>query len=98
MGKGLMARPIVAAALLLAKSAAPPAWADDPDDCKKCRQASRRRTADVADGIEACRRLAKNGAAFAQFKLGLLIYFAQTENRSQLDEAMWWFRKPGDDI
>jgi TPR repeat protein len=87
-----MARRIVAAALLLAISTAPPARADDADDCKSAGKLAWKPKTDVADGLEACRRLAKNGVAFAQYYLGLLIFFAQTENRSRLDEAIWWFR------
>ena len=70
-----MARSIVAAALLLAISTAAPARADDADDCKSAGKLARRQGADIGNGMEACRRLAKNGAAFAQFNLGLLIAF-----------------------
>jgi TPR repeat protein len=87
-----MFRWIVIAALLLAMGAEMPARAADLEDCKRAGKLARTAAANVADVMEACRRLANNGLAFAQFNLGLLIYFHPMAKRDRMEEARWWFR------
>jgi TPR repeat protein len=78
------------AALLLAMGALP-AWADDAEDCGN---AALVRT-DPARVLAACRRLADQGLAAAQYGLGLMYYLGQGVPQDYA-EAIGWFRKAAD--
>src|SRR5262245_19406939 len=72
---------IMAALLLLAMGGAalPEAWAGDFEDCSNGQALIKTEPARV---IGACRRLAEQGVAFAQFDLGLIYYYGQNVPQS----------------
>jgi uncharacterized protein len=82
-----MAKWMGLAALVLALGGAMAAWADDREDCHNAKA-----LLPVPDqGAAACRRLADQGNAEGQVRLGLL-YF----NSVDYAEAMKWFRQAAD--
>ena len=85
---------IIASLLLLAMGGAamPEAWAGDHEDCSNGQALIKTEPARV---IGACRRLAEQGVAFAQFDLGLIYYYGQNVPQSYV-EAAKWMRKAAD--
>jgi hypothetical protein len=63
-----MRRWIMAATLLLAMGGALPAWADDAADCSNAKTLM---TTNPDRAVSACRRLADQGVAGAQYNLGI---------------------------
>ena len=81
-----MARWFVISSLLLALGAAVPAWADDREDCKNA--ASLAKT-DPARAAAACRVLAGQGVAAAQYILGLLYGLGRGVPEDDVQSYMW---------
>src|SRR5260221_5360588 len=77
-----MRRLLATAALLLVMAAAIPACSDDAADCSNT-------------GVAACRRLADQGKAAAQYILGVMYQRGQGVPQDYA-EAMKWYRKAAD--
>ena len=72
--------------------AATPAWAGDIEDCDNAEALIR---TDPARAVAACRRLAGQGDAIAQYNLGLMYYNGRGILRDYA-EAVRWYRKAAD--
>jgi uncharacterized protein len=77
------------AALLLVMSATMPAWADDAADCSNAKTLM---TTNPDRAVSACRRLADQGVAGAQYNLGVMYRKGQGVPQDYA-EAAKWFRK-----
>ena len=87
-----MRRWIAVATLLLAAGASLPAWAGDAEDCANSDKLGR---TEPARAVGACSRLARQGVASAQIKLGDM--FAKGDLVPEDDaEAMKWWRMAAD--
>jgi TPR repeat protein len=91
MGEAPIAKWIVVGSLLLALAAAlPEVWAGDAENCKTLADGTSAQVA--ATAVAACRRLADQGNAFAQFDLGN-VYNAGRGVPHDFVEAASWYRK-----
>ena len=87
-----MHRWVIMAALLLAMGAALPAWADDAADCGS---AGTLLKTDPDRAVSACRLLADQGYAGAQYNLGVMYDHGQGVPQNYA-EAAKWYRKAAD--
>lgn len=84
-----MRRGTMTVLLLLAIGATMPAWADDAADCSNAKTLM---TTDPGRVVSACRRLADQGVAGAQYNLGVMYKKGQGVPQDYA-EAAKWFRK-----
>ena len=81
-----MRRWTVTAALLLAIGATMPAWADDVADCSNAKTLL---TTDPGRAVSACRRLADQGVAGAEYNLSVMYRKGEGVPQDYAETAKW---------